>query len=73
MDDLLLFTPMKKSHFAKLEDLLKALTKYGFKISPKSVNSLERIYNILEILYLLRIGDCVFCPELQKLLKPIYT
>ena len=25
MDDLLLFTPTKKSHIAKLEDLLKAL------------------------------------------------
>ena len=27
MDDLLLFTPSKKSHIAKLEDLLKALLK----------------------------------------------
>ena len=27
IDDLLLFTPMKKSHIAKLEDLLKALLK----------------------------------------------
>ena len=27
MDDLLLFTPMKSSHFDKLEDLLKALCK----------------------------------------------
>ena len=27
MDDLLLFTPTKVSHFAKLEDLLKALCK----------------------------------------------
>ena len=35
MDDLLLFTPMKSSHFDKLEDLLKALCKYGLKISPK--------------------------------------
>ena len=33
--DLLLFTPMKTSHFAKLEDLLKALCKNGLKISPK--------------------------------------
>ena len=35
MDDLLLFTPTRKSHIAKLEDLLKALLKIGLKISPK--------------------------------------
>ena len=35
MDDLLLFTPSKKSHIAKLEDFLKALHKNGLKISPK--------------------------------------
>ena len=34
MDDMLLFTP-KKYHFAKLEDLLKALCKNGLKISPQ--------------------------------------
>ena len=35
MDDLLLFTPSKKSHMNKLEDLLRALLKNGLKISPK--------------------------------------
>ena len=35
MDDLLLFTPSKSSHIAKLEYLLKALLKNGLKISPK--------------------------------------
>ena len=35
MDDLLLFTPSKSSHFDKLEDLLRALRKNGLKISPK--------------------------------------
>ena len=35
MDDLLLFTPTKSSHFDKLEDLLKAICKNGLKISPK--------------------------------------
>ena len=35
MDDLLLFTPSKGSHIAKLEDLLKALLKNGLKISLK--------------------------------------
>ena len=35
MDDFLLFTPSKKVHIAKLEDLLKALLKNALKISPK--------------------------------------
>ena len=35
MDDLLLFTPSKDPHIAKLEDLLKVLLKNGLKISPK--------------------------------------
>ena len=35
MDNLLLFTPTKSSHFDKLEDLLKARHKNGLKISPK--------------------------------------
>ena len=35
MDDLLLFTPSKKFHMDKLEDLLQALLKNGLKISPK--------------------------------------
>ena len=35
MDDLLLFTPSKRSHMDKCEDLLKALWKNGLKISPK--------------------------------------
>ena len=35
MDNLLLFTQTKKSHIAKLEDLLKALLKYGLKILHK--------------------------------------
>ena len=34
MDDLLLFTPSKRSHMDKLEDLLQALLN-GLKISPK--------------------------------------
>ena len=35
MDNLLLFTPTKKSHIAKLEDLLQALLKKWIRISPK--------------------------------------
>ena len=35
IDDLLLFTPSKMLHIAKLEDLLKELLKNGLKIYPK--------------------------------------
>ena len=35
MDDLLLFTPSKRSYIDKLEDLLKVLLKNGLKISPR--------------------------------------
>ena len=37
LDDLLLFTPMKKAHISKLEDLLKMKLKLknGLKISPR--------------------------------------
>ena len=35
MDDLLLFTPSKKSQIPRLEDVLKALIKNGLKISPE--------------------------------------
>ena len=41
MDDLLLFTPSKKVHMAKLEDLLKALLKNGLKISQKKCQLLK--------------------------------
>ena len=40
MDDLLLFMPTKKSHIAKLEDLLKALLKNGLKDIPKEIPAL---------------------------------
>ena len=44
MDDLLLFTPSKKSYIAKLEDLLKALLKNGLKISPKKLQNYSTWY-----------------------------
>ena len=37
MDDSLLFTPTKAAHFAKLEDLLKALHKKWTKDISKEV------------------------------------
>ena len=57
MDDLLLFTPSKTSHIAKLEDLLKVLLKNGLKISPKNVNYLGRNYNMWETQSLLKTGE----------------
>ena len=54
MVDLLLFTPMKNSHIAKLEDLLKAILKNELKISPKNCQLSRK-----EIQYSLGIGECV--------------
>ena len=48
MDNLLLFTPLKRAHMAKLEDLLKALLKSGLKISQKK----NQNYNRWETSYL---------------------
>ena len=107
MDDLLLLTPSKSSHIAKLEDFLKALLKNGLKISPKKCQLLRTnlhyigneifIQNKREYIKPLRsrleaiqklqpsttVKGCrsfvrmvnflsMFCPEVQKLLKPIY-
>ena len=38
MDDLLLFTPSKDSHMAKLEDLLKALLEEWIENIPKEMS-----------------------------------
>ena len=107
MDDLLLFTPTKASHFEKLEDLLKALCKNGLKISPQKCQLFKtdlqyrgntifirnkrvcvrplrsRVEAIQKLEPATTIKGCqsfagmvnvvsLFCPELQKLLKPIY-
>ena len=107
MDDLLLFTPTKASHFKKLEDLLKALHKNGLKISPKKCQLFKTDLQYMGNTIFIRnkrvcvrplrsqieaiqklepptmIKGCrsfagmvnfvsLFCPELQKLLKPIY-
>ena len=107
MDDLLLFTPTKSSHFKKLEDLLKALCKNGLKISPKKCQlfktdlqymdntifirnkrvCIKPLRSQIEAIQKLKLPTMIkgcqsfagmvnfvslFCPELQKLLKPIY-
>ena len=107
MDDLLLFTPSKKTHMNKLEDLLKALRKNGLKISPKKCQlfrtelqymgntifikerrvCVKPLHSRLEVIQKVKASttakQCksfagmvnfvsIFCPELQRLLKPIY-
>ena len=107
MDDLLLFTPSKKAHMDKLEDLLKALRKNGLKISPKKCQlfrtelqymgntifikerrvCIKPLCSRLEMIQKMKAPttakQCksfvgmvnfvsIFCPELQRLLKPIY-
>ena len=107
MDDLLLFTPSKRVHMDKLEDLLKALRKNGLKISPKKCqlfrtelqymgntifikekrvcvkplcSRLEAIQNMKAPTTAKQCKSfagmvnfvSIFCPDLQKLLKPIY-
>ena len=107
MDDLLLLLPSKKSHIAKLEDLLKALLKNRLKISPKKFQLFRKelqytgntifiqerrvcvkpLRGRLEVIQKIKLPTTVkgcgsftgmvnflsmFCPELQKILKPIY-
>ena len=107
MDDLLLFTPSKKVHMDKFEDLLKALRKNGLKISPKKCQLfrtelqsmgntifvkerrvfVKPLHSGLEVIQKVKTPTTakqfksfagmvnfvgIFCPELQRLLKPIY-
>ena len=108
MDDLLLFTPSKRVHMAKLEDLLKALLKNGLKVSMKKCQLFETELQYMgNIIFMKERKVCIkplrsrckaiqklqpltppktcrsfigmvnflsmFCPELQKLLKPIHN
>ena len=61
IDDLLLFTPSKKAHMDKLEDLLRALRKNGLKISPKKCQLFRT-----ELQY---IGNTIFVKEKKSLHK----
>ena len=107
MDDLLLFTPNKQTHFEKLIDLLWALCKNGLKIFPKKCQLFKtELQYVGNTIFIKERRVCVkplrsrleaiqklkppmtqkgcrsfagmvnfvsiFCPELQKLLKPIY-
>ena len=63
MDDLLLFTPMKKLHMAKLEDLLKASLKNRLKISPKKCQLFKS-----ELQYM---GNIIFINDKRVCVKPL--
>ena len=63
MDDLLLFTPNKQSHFEKLKDLLKALCKHGLKISPKKCQLFKT-----ELQYM---GNTIFIKDKRVHVKPL--
>ena len=63
MDDLLLFTPTKESHFAKLEDLLKASCKKGLKIFPKKCQLFKT-----ELQYM---GNTIFVKDRRACVKPL--
>ena len=65
MDDLLLFTPSKKVHMDKLEDLLKALRKNGLKISPKKCQLFR-----IELQYM---GNTIFIKERRVCIKPLHS
>ena len=63
MDDLLLFTPTKKVHISKLEDLLKASLKNGLKISPRKCQLFKT-----ELQYM---GNVIFLKDRKVCNKPL--
>ena len=63
MDDSLLFTPNKQSHFEKLEDLLKVLCKHCLKISPQKCQFFKT-----ELQYM---GNTIFLKDRCVCVKPL--
>ena len=63
MDDLLLFTPSKRSHMDKLKDLLKALLKNGLKISPKKCQLFRTSLQYM--------GNEIFIQDKRVCVKPL--
>ena len=63
MDDLLLFTPSKRAHMDKLEDLLKALRKTGLKISPKKCQLFRTVLQYM--------GSIIFIKERRVCIRPL--
>ena len=79
MDDLLLFTSTKSSHFKKLEDLLKALPKNRLKISPKKCQLLKTVLQYMDNMIFIRNKRVCVRPlrsqieAIQKLKPPTTT
>ena len=63
MDNLLLFTPNKQTHFEKLIDLLQALCKNGLKISQNKCQLFRT-----ELQYM---GNTIFIKEKRVCVKPL--
>ena len=63
MDNLLPFTPTKKAHMAKLEDLLKALLKNRLRISPEMCQLFKT-----ELQYM---GNTIFIKDRKVCRKPL--
>ena len=63
MDDLLLFTPNKQTHFEKLVDLPRVLCKNGLKISPKKCQLFRT-----ELQYM---GNTIFIKDRRVCVKPL--
>ena len=61
MDDLLLFTPTRKSHMTILEDLLKVLPKNGLRISPRKCQLFRK-----ELQYM---GNIIFIKDRRVCVK----
>ena len=62
MDDLLLFTPSKRSLRDKLDNLLKALLKNRLKNLQRNANCSEQIYNTWVMTYLFKTRRNVYNP-----------
>ena len=65
MDDLLLFTPIKTAHIAKLGDLLKALRRNGLRISPKKCQLFRTELQYKE--------NTIFIKERKVCVKPLHS
>ena len=63
MDYLLLFTPTKTGHMAKLEDLLKALLKNGLQILLKKCQLFK-----MELQFM---GNTIFIKDRKVCIKPL--
>ena len=63
MDDLLLFSPLKRAHMVKLEDLLKALLKNRLKVTPKKCQLFKT-----ELPYM---GNIIFIKDRKVCIKPL--